>query len=845
MSRSTIDFGIDLGTTNSAIAVWDGSSSKVIKNNENNDCTPSAIYIDKESQMRVGRQAKERVETEPDDAYCEFKLQMGTPTEYIFKKSNRRMKPEELSSEVLKSLRADVKRRLNEDLGAAVITVPAAFDLPACDATRRAAEMAGFAQNYLIMEPTAAAMAYALGKDGLDKGRKFWLVYDFGGGTFDAAVIQIKDEDFKIVGHSGDNHLGGKLIDWAIVDEILAPQFVKDSGLRDFNRGNLKYRRAFAKLKNAAEKAKLLLSVDESAEIDIEMLFSDDQNQYPFQYILKRPQIARIAIPFVKRSVNIAQKALIEAKLGTADIDRVILVGGPTQSPYFRDQLADRNEGLGIPLDFSVDPLTVVAQGAAICAGTFEIRPGGGSPPPPPTTGNYTLELKGYSPQGSDPEPPIGGVIAANEEGKDFSGYTLSLTNTTAKPAWKSGKIKLSARGTFTTNLWVDPHKRSEFLVELFDPTGTMLPIKPNTIQYTHATEIPKPVMVHSIGVRLQSGEMEWFLEKGRELPAKGLKNLKTPKDLSPKRPSEHVRVEVREGEHKQADCNERIGSLNIYGRDIPRDLPVNSELEIKLIVDDSRGVKVEVYVPMLDRLFEAEMKLEKELADIGELESQFKEARGRLSDVKSQSESGSVREIVKKIEEEDMIDNVQKALAAAKSGDKDAQDKAEKRLIDFRVALNSAEEKLKWPKLVEELKQFGQESRGLVVELERAASDDPSIPIGQIKPALINALNKLDEAIQKEDEDLALNLKEEISKMIGPILIMIPAFVVGWFQQLSGQTDEMTDRQKARQLVQMGNNALVTGDIQTLRSIVIQLMSLLPGGPGPGDDPTTNFVKK
>jgi len=207
MSRTTIDFGIDLGTTNSAIAVLRGTVTDIIKNNLDNDITPSAVFIDKRGQIQVGQRAKNRQEDQNsgDDVYLEFKRRMGTDHKYEFKTAGRTMKPEELSAEVLKSLRGDVQQRLGEDVQACAITVPAAFEMRQCDATKRAGELAGFLQCPLLMEPTAAALAYGFQ---LDVTKEYWLVYDFGGGTFDACLMKAEDGSINIVNHGGDNYLG-------------------------------------------------------------------------------------------------------------------------------------------------------------------------------------------------------------------------------------------------------------------------------------------------------------------------------------------------------------------------------------------------------------------------------------------------------------------------------------------------------------------------------------------------------------------------------------------------------------------------------------------------------------
>ncbi len=192
MIRTTIDFGIDLGTTNSEIAVLRGTIADIIKNNLDNDITPSAVFIDKRGQMQVGQRAKNRLEDQSaaDDVYIEVKRLMGSDHIYKFKTSGRTMRPEEVSAEILKSLRGDVQQRLGEDIEAAVITVPAAFEQKQCAATKKAGELAGFIQCPLLQEPVAAALAYGFQADVT---KEFWLIYDFGGGTFDAAIMKAED----------------------------------------------------------------------------------------------------------------------------------------------------------------------------------------------------------------------------------------------------------------------------------------------------------------------------------------------------------------------------------------------------------------------------------------------------------------------------------------------------------------------------------------------------------------------------------------------------------------------------------------------------------------------------
>ena len=303
MNRTTIDFGIDLGTTNSAIAVFTaahGELTKIIKNTtdiSDADITPSAVYINKKGVLRVGRRAKDRSVDENEDVQLEFKRQMGTDHVYAFKSSGERRKPEELSAEVLKSLRADVQQRTGEIIEASVITVPAAFELHQCEATKKAAQLAGFRESPLLLEPTAAALAFGFQPD---QEKAYWLVYDFGGGTFDATIIRSEEGTIHIVQHGGDNFLGGSNIDWAIVEKLLAPRASKAFGLTDFTRGNKKWRQAFARLKYAAEIAKIDLSRNERATLEACKFSDDSGKEVEFECELTRTEVVNVAEPSAK-----------------------------------------------------------------------------------------------------------------------------------------------------------------------------------------------------------------------------------------------------------------------------------------------------------------------------------------------------------------------------------------------------------------------------------------------------------------------------------------------------------------------------------------------------------------
>jgi molecular chaperone DnaK len=370
MKRATIDYGIDLGTTNSAIAVLQGVEPQLVPNSLGSAITPSALWIDKRRHFRVGQEAKQRYEADPDNCDIEFKIRMGTGQagKKCFAASGTTMLPEELSAEVLKSLKADVRSIRGEDLRTAVITVPADFELPQTSATRKAAELAGIEVSPLLQEPVAAAYAYGF----QDESEKvYWLVYDFGGGTFDAAIVQVREGSIRVINHAGDNHLGGKLIDWDIVEKLLVPNlFAKCRWLadKDFRRGNLQWRTAFAKLKAAAETAKIeVCRTNHPSEIWVEGLLDAGGSAVDFEYRLTVSDLQEVVSPYVMRTLNLCHKALEDKGLKGKDLTKVLMVGGTSLIPWLRDQVA---ADLQAPLDFHIDPMTVVARGAAIYAGT-------------------------------------------------------------------------------------------------------------------------------------------------------------------------------------------------------------------------------------------------------------------------------------------------------------------------------------------------------------------------------------------------------------------------------------------------------------------------------------------
>jgi len=825
MSRDTVDFGIDLGTTNSAIAVLRGVETEVIKNNDGLETTPSAVWLDRRERLYVGKAARERTELDPENTCVEFKLRMGTvgqPKE--FAASGRSMSPEELSAEVLKSLRRDVTQRTGEEIRAAVITVPAAFELNACDATRRAAEISGLAYAPLLQEPTAAALAHGF-QTSADN--VFWLVYDFGGGTFDAAVVHVRDGEFTVVNHRGDNFLGGKLIDWKIVEELLIPAAASQGRFTGLARGNPRWLAAVSKLKMAAEEAKIRLSRDDSAEILVE-LQDEDGRVFELEYDLARADLERLTEPYIARSVNLCRKALSERSLRPGDVEKVLLVGGPTLSPYLRERLADAADGLGIPLDHTLDPITAVARGAAIFAGTQRLATAApalaGSAGP---AGAFSIELA-YQPVGPDREPFIGGRVTSDAV-LGLAGYTVEFVNPDARPAWRSGKIALAPDGAFTATLWADTGRANTFTIELADPSGTVRPATPDRLTYTVGVVGTSPPLTHSIGVGLADNKVKWLISRQTPLPTRHRTLLRTTVELKQGQDRGMIRIPVLEGENDRADRNRQVGRIEIMPGQFRRDVPAGSEIDFTIAVDESRLVVARAYIPILDEEFEHVVNLQTErVPDQPGLAREVQAEKRRLDALRmANAEVGDARvdAVLERIADEGVIGDID-ALVGAAAADPDAATASRPRLLALRTYLDEGEDALEWPQLVKEARELLVAARELV---NAKGNADHKRALASMEAAVQSAIAAHDASLLRQRLDDLRILGMQVLDATGELVMLA-------FGQLRDLRSEMTDPDEARQLVNAGEQAIARHDFSALRQVNGALASLLRKPPPPAD---------
>jgi molecular chaperone DnaK len=373
--------GIDLGTTNSAFAIFEAGEPKILENAEGNRTTPSVVALSKNNERLVGQLAKRQAVTNPENTIFGIKRLIGHSFDEDIvnkekdivpyqisesenggvevKMGDENYRPEEISAMILSKIKSDAEEKVGEEITEAVITVPAYFNDSQRKATKDAGEIAGLDVKRIINEPTAAALAYGF----KDKQEQQIVVFDYGGGTFDVSVLEVGDGVVEVQSTDGNSHMGGKDIDQEIIDWIIK-EFKKDSGI-DISEDRL----ALQRLDEAAEKAKIELSTTNESEINIPFITSNESGPQHLLLKLTRAQLEELAKDYIDRAIDITKQAIDNSPVSKDEIDEIILVGGQTRMPKISERV---KEFFGKEANKSINPDEVVALGAAIQAGIFQ-----------------------------------------------------------------------------------------------------------------------------------------------------------------------------------------------------------------------------------------------------------------------------------------------------------------------------------------------------------------------------------------------------------------------------------------------------------------------------------------
>jgi molecular chaperone DnaK len=600
--NATIDFGIDLGTTNSSIAVCRRGEVRVFQTNDLMNVTPSVIYVSKTGRILVGKKAYDTWVADPQNTQAEFKRWMGYSDRLKFPGSGKEFSAEELSAEVLKSLRADAERQTQEKIDAAVITVPAAFGSLQCDATGRAAKLAGFEQAPLLQEPIAAAVAYGASPASRDQR---WMVFDLGGGTLDIAIVSTRNDRLTVLEHQGNNRLGGKDIDRIIAQQFLLAELAKSYRLPESGDttqvGGQRLTRALIR---HAEQAKISLATEPQTVVEIFDLGEDlDGKPIEAAITLRRSEVEAAVRPIVDQCLALAQRALEGARVSGADLDRVLLVGGPTQMPLIRSALEST---LGAKLDHSLDPMTVVSHGAAIYASTVEKQTQSAALPvsthsAPSDKSAVPIQLAFERASGSSTSP-VAGVIDAS------SGIT-EVKIDAAGGFWTSGWIPV-ADGCFQVDVVLhDTKPVTSFTIAARDRKGNAIAVTPHEFNITYMLPMGAPPLPHTIAIELSTTHgvttFDPVFKRHTPLPAEVRKTYRADRTLRPSEPKSSLPIKFWEIEVSD-DPQEKwwAGCVNLSAQRIKRPVVEGSDIELTVKIDASRKITVDLFIASLNQSF-------------------------------------------------------------------------------------------------------------------------------------------------------------------------------------------------------------------------------------------------
>ena len=815
MERTTVDFGIDLGTTNSVISVSQGGNIETIKNGLS-EITPSVVYFDKRGTKRVGLEAAEMLSRPATalDVQAEFKRVMGQRVTHEFKSSGKSMSPEELSAEVLIALRQAAGSRLGSEPGAAVITVPAMFELPQNGATAEAAKLAGFRHSQLLQEPVAAAVAY--GFQG-DTERAYWLVYDYGGGTFDASIVAIRDGQLTVVKHAGDNYLGGADLDWKVVDESIRPALMQAYSLkslsrspkaRDVDRGRMLV------LKRFAETIKKRLSTSEEVEYFEENVFVDDDGkQVDLEGRITRAEFEAYAAPSVDHSIKIVQKLIEESGIPKASLDRFLLVGGSTFIPLVRQRTA----ALGIPIGMELDPMTVVSRGAAIFASSQRI-PASLAKPIVVAVGAAKLQLE-FEVVVRDTEPFVGGKVEIDGKPAPL-GTVVSLRR--SDKGWSSGDIQVDSKGMFFTSVKIMDKGQSTIEITIRDANGVGIPCTPNSLAITYGMSVAAATLSAGCGIGFSDGRAEILVRSGASLPCEApvykahfVRGLK-------KGTTDCLKIPILSGDDPIADHNLCGATIRIMGTDISKDLPVGSSVEISLTIDASGVPHARAFIPVLEETFEPDAKMSLDHEPPTVMRDRVRAIVGRLEECEEKADAASLTAVSAEAEalrESEDMEAIEELILAWEQGDPVSAGQARNKTIELSKRASDIADKVDFPAT---LASYNEELDGARAAAAAYGTASDRAPIDEVAREGSKAISKKDVKMLKHCIPQLIHLRLEL-------LQKDPGFWVGFLSHLSSMQDQFSDRAAARKLLTEGASAAQRRDVDSLKSIVSQLFRMLP----------------
>ena len=823
MARVKIDYGIDLGTTNSSICRMEKGEPVVIKTDTLKDTLPSCVSINKKGSIKAGdaayntmksdkRRASKSGHAMDSNTYIEFKRTMGTDTKYHCSNADRDFTSEELSAEVLKALKSFVT---DEVFRSVVITVPAKFTVGQKTATIEAAKMAGFDHCELLQEPIAASFAYGLSSE---QKNGIWMVFDFGGGTFDAALLKVEDGIMQVFDTAGNNYLGGKDLDAAIVENIIIP-YLRDNYAID---GILADKEKNAVLRDAmktyAEDVKNQLSFKDSEDIlsNLGDLGEDeDGEEIELDLTVTQKQVFDAMRPVFQKAVDVCKTLLERNNLKGSLLNKLILVGGPTHSPLIRQML---REQITPNVDTSIDPMTAVATGAALYASTKDADVKDSDI----ELGTIKLEI-GY--EATSVEQTEWVSVKLDKAGSGASCPNKVLVEfVRGDNAWSSGKTEIDEMGNVIEANLVEG-KSNSFTVVVYNEKGDQLPCFPSEITIIQGSKVGSAPLPYNIGIAIWDGHKSKAifkaatgLEKNKPVPAVGVVNgLSTSKQLRPGIIEDILRVPIYQCEDepgigRTAALYEYVADVIVTGEDVESLMPKDTPIDITLKVDSSEQMTMDIFFPSADYTISKTLDTSKKQS-ISEAEKLIPQMIGDAQhDINRLAESGI------------NTTPLQVELNMVMEEDKNSQEKKAV-LQHLKEVLRKIEDEdagTEWERLEKEIRK----------EFERLEKADKDLGNDKSHARVSHLRNQTDQVILSKNVLIGRDVLEQITQEFFQLTMIYQC--MGLIRNCNNNFSRFRwkDTNRAQQLINKGMTIMASQPtVEQLQPIAAELIGLVPEG--------------
>lgn len=816
--------GIDLGTTNSAICSFDGEKIHLYKSPEQHDVTPSAIFIDRRGNKYVGSRAYNSAAKNPDNAAVLFKRLMGTSTPVKLPAVNLTMTPEECSAEVLRSLFGYLPEEIRGDGDTGtVITVPAAFNQMQKDSTMAAADAAGLGRVALMQEPVAAVMSVMRQR----KNDGVFVVYDLGGGTLDIAIAESIAGRVNLLAHGGIAMCGGRDFDRILFDNIVKPWLMENFDLPDDLTANPQFKSLLRMATWAAEKAKIELSQKEETVVSLpetELGVRDQAGEEIYIDItIDRKRYDELIAPKAEESIQSARETLEKAGLSPHDVERVVFVGGPTHYKPLRDKVAFE---LGVAPSTDVNPMTAVAEGAAVFAESIDwaSQSRGRKSARGAISAGGALDLS-FNYIARTPGPRA--KIVAKLGGRAPAGIEFQIDS--LDTGWSSGRVAL--KDGASVELSLTKPGDNIFKVFVFDSNGGPVSLREDKIVIARtAASIDAIPASHSVGVEARDKVggrllLDYLVREGDQLPKKGKKSFKAGESLKAGSAGS-IKFKLWEGDISDPiNDNRFIGMFEIKGSDFDDGvIAAGAELICEYEVLDSGNIVLEVSVPSISGSFQSgrnfyssqEGKVDY-TNQAKNIQEQSEHTLQRLDEMASKVDDPRLEQAREKLEQAGTI----------KPGEADPE--------TAKQAMDHVQEAKRLLALTrkEHLKDIRQ------LELDKAVDFFDKVVRQHARPTEASAFDNLVKTAQRAIDNNSGDFESHLDDLHGRNFMILwrqDWFVIERFKWLAEDSYLFPDAREHAQLVAAGAEALKANDIDKLRAVVAHLDSIRIGSAGEDD---------